>query len=107
MVIYESTVRELAVNSSQVTIADVETAALNHEFGHLLGLVDLGSPPVNSHEDPSAEHHCDINGCLMRAELQFGGGLLGMMNKRISTGKAPVPGLDAECITDLQANGGR
>lgn len=107
MVIYESTVRDLAVNSSQVTIADVETAALNHEFGHLLGLVDLGSPPVNSHEDPNAEHHCDINGCLMRAELQFGGGLLGMINKRISSGKAPVPGLDAECITDLQANGGR
>ncbi|QBA64808.1 hypothetical protein [Muriicola soli] len=107
MVIYESTVRELGVNNSQVTIADVETAALNHEFGHLLGLVDLGSPPVNAHEDPNAEHHCDINGCLMRAELQFGGGLLGMMNKRVSTGKAAVPGLDDECIADLQANGGK
>ncbi|MBT8280663.1 MAG: hypothetical protein KJO16_03725 [Muriicola sp.] len=107
MVIYESTVRELGVNNSQITIADVETAALNHEFGHLLGLVDLGSPPVNAHEDPNAEHHCDINGCLMRAELQFGGGLLGMMNKRISTGKAAVPGLDDECIADLQANGGK
>ncbi len=107
MVIYEVTVRELALGNSQVTIEDVETATLNHEFGHLLGLVDLGSPPVNAHEDPNAEHHCDIDGCLMRAELQFGGGLLGMMNKRISTGKAAVPGLDSECILDLQANGGQ
>jgi hypothetical protein len=107
MVIYEVTVRELALGNSQITIEDVETATLNHEFGHLLGLVDLGSPPVNAHEDPNAEHHCDIDGCLMRAELQFGGGLLGMMNKRVSTGKAAVPGLDSECILDLQANGGR
>ncbi len=107
MVIYENTVRDLATQSSQVTIADVETAALNHEFGHLLGLVNLGSQPVNAHEDPNAEHHCDIDGCLMRAELEFGGGLMGLMNKRISTGKAAVPGLDSECILDLQANGGR
>ncbi len=107
MVIHESTVRELALNSSQVTIEDVETATLNHEFGHLLGLVNLGSLPVNDHEDPNAEHHCDTAGCLMRAELQFGGGLMGLMNKRISTGKAAVPTLDTECILDLQANGGR
>ncbi|NNJ87763.1 MAG: hypothetical protein HKP53_00045 [Eudoraea sp.] len=107
MVIYEATVRELAVNSNQITVEDAETATLNHEFGHLLGLVDLGSQPVNAHEDPNAEHHCDIDGCLMRAELQFGGGLLGVMNKRISAGKAAVPSLDQECIQDLQANGGR
>jgi len=107
MVIYETTVRDIAIQSSQVTIADVETATLNHEFGHLLGLVNLGSPAVNDHEDANAEHHCDINGCLMQAEIQFGGGLLGAMNKRISAGKAAVPNLDSECILDLQANGGR
>ncbi len=107
MVIYETTARGLALNNSQISIEDVETAALNHEFGHLLGLVDLGSPPVNAHEDTNAEHHCDIDGCLMRAELEFGGGLLGLMNKRISSGKAAVPGLDSECILDLQANGGQ
>ncbi len=107
MVIHETTVRDIAAKSGQITIADVETATLNHEFGHLLGLVNLGSPPVNDHEDINAERHCDINGCLMRAELQFGGGLMGLMNKRISTGKAAVPGLDSECILDLQANGGR
>ncbi len=107
MVIYEATVRELALSSSQLTIEDVETATLNHELGHILGLINLGTLPVNNHEDPNAEHHCDIDGCLMRAELQFGGGLLGVMNKRISSGKAAVPSLDSECILDLQANGGR
>jgi hypothetical protein len=90
-----------------VTIEDVETATLNHEFGHLLGLVNLGTPTVNDHEDPNNTHHCDTQGCLMRAELQFGGGLLSMMTSRVSKGSAAVPGLDSECILDLQANGGR
>jgi hypothetical protein len=107
MIIHESTVRDLATQSSQVTIEDVETATLNHEFGHLLGLVNLGTPTVNDHEDPNNTHHCDTQGCLMRAELQFGGGLLSMMTSRVSKGSAAVPGLDSECILDLQANGGR
>jgi len=107
MVIHESTVRDLAQQSSQITNADVETATLNHEFGHLLGLVDLGSAPVNNHEDPTANNHCDIQGCLMRAELQFGSGIMGMLNSRVSKGSAAVPGLDAECVLDLQQNGGR
>ncbi|MDX1314829.1 MAG: hypothetical protein R3356_04950, partial [Eudoraea sp.] len=46
MVIYESTVRAIATRSSQITIADVEEAVLSHEFGHLFGLVNLGSPMV-------------------------------------------------------------
>jgi hypothetical protein len=107
MVIHESTVRKLYSQSSQVTLADVETAALTHEFGHLLGLVDLGTTPVNDHEDPTAQHHCDVLGCLMRAELNFGSGMMGILNSRISKEIGAVPGLDPECILDLQQNGGR
>jgi len=75
MVIYEDTIHTLANKSSLVSIADVETATLNHEFGHLLGLVNLGSLPVNDHEDPDADNHCTVDGCLMQAELQFGSGM--------------------------------
>jgi hypothetical protein len=107
MIIHESTVRKLALQSNQVTIADVETATLNHEFGHLLGLVNLGTTPVNDHEDPNAIHHCDIQGCIMSAELQFGSGVMGILNRRVAKETAAVPGLDAECILDLQQNGGR
>jgi len=107
MIVYESTVRQLAGGSSQVTNADVEVATLNHEFGHLFGLVNLGTPAINNHEDPDAENHCDIAGCLMRAELQFGGGMMSMLESRTSKGLAMAPGLDAECILDLQNNGGR
>jgi len=107
MVIHEGVVRQLANQSSLITITDVETSTLHHEFGHLFGLVDLGSEMVNNHEDPDAENHCDVAGCLMRGELQFGGGMMGVLEKsKISKGVA-VPALDPECILDLQNNGGK
>ncbi len=107
MVIHESVVRQLANQSSLITVTDVETSTLNHEFGHLFGLVDLGSEMVNNHEDPDAENHCNVAECLMRGELQFGGGMMGVLEKsKISKGAA-VPTLDPECILDLQNNGGR
>ncbi|MGW9687162.1 hypothetical protein [Flagellimonas sp. 2504JD1-5] len=107
MIIYEATVRQLAGQSNLISVTDVESATLNHEFGHLFGLVNLGTPPVNDHEDPDAENHCNVQGCLMRAELQFGGPTMKMLESRASKGAAAVPALDAECILDLQSNGGR
>lgn len=106
MVIHESRVRQLANSSSLITIADIETATLNHEFGHLFGLVNLGTPAVNDHEDADAQNHCNVDGCLMRAELQFSDSTKKMLEKRASKGLA-APELDAECILDLQANGGK
>jgi len=134
MIIHEATVRSLAAQSPFISITDVETATLNHEFGHLFGLVDLGTDQVNQHEDPNAENHCDVEGCLMRAELQFGGSsnkgiltssktkspiglksgcslsghsVLNLLEKHAAKGSAVAVPLDAECILDLQANGGR
>ncbi|WP_298473129.1 hypothetical protein [uncultured Maribacter sp.] len=81
MIIYEKTIKKLAATNFSVTNEDIETPTINHEFGHLLGLVNLGfedepnSPlkttMVNPHEDTTAANHCTTEGCLMRAELQF------------------------------------
>ncbi|MEZ4811458.1 MAG: hypothetical protein R2819_13955 [Allomuricauda sp.] len=107
MIIYESTIRELVGNSILISVSDVETATLEHEFGHLFGLVNLGTASVNDHEDPDAENHCNVEGCLMQAELQFGGPTMKLLESNASKGSAAVPELDAECILDLQNNGGR
>lgn len=130
MVIFERTIRTLAGRSLTITNTDVETATLNHEFGHLFGLVNLGTVPVNDHEDPEAENHCVVEGCLMRAELTFGSpgaramavnskeelvsacslsgnSVLKLLEYQASRGLALVPDLDDECIIDLQNNGGR
>jgi len=130
MVIYERTLRAIAGRSLTITDADLETATLNHEFGHLFGLVNLGTLPVNDHEDPAASNHCVIDGCLMRAELTFGSPasralvarskgdvvsvcnlsgltLLKRLENRVARGMPIVPVLDDECVLDLQSNGGR
>jgi hypothetical protein len=115
MVIYEETIRKLASKSLVVTIEDIETATLNHEFGHLMGLVNLGSAPVNEHEGTTTDddnnqignNHCTVEGCLMRAELQFGSGMKKLLEQRTSKGLASIPGLGSECLLDLQTNGGR
>jgi hypothetical protein len=107
MIVYEKTVRALAAQSNQISNADVESATLHHEFGHLFGLVNLGTASVNDHEDGEADNHCNVPGCLMGAELQFGDGIFGMLQSRASKGLVVAPGMDPECIMDLQANGGR
>lgn len=134
MVIYEETIRRLASQSTAISIADIESATLNHEFGHLFGLVDLGTRMVNDHETQSAnsdgelvgDNHCNVAGCLMRSELQLGRragksniadtnlksicNLSGNTMVRLlqsKTGKNNAVDLGPECILDLKANGGR
>jgi len=108
MVIHEVTVRKLAAQTSLVSVADAETATLNHEFGHLFGLVNLGTKETNPHEDSSSVNHCNRSGCLMRAELEFGSGLMAtLQSRKMAKLGSTVPSLDSECLLDLQANGGR
>lgn len=142
MIIHEVTVKDLSSRSILINDADVETTTLNHEFGHLFGLVDLGSDMVNDHESQSensdgelaGDNHCNQNGCLMRAELQFGGStgkstfissiaqyedgikagcalsgntVLALLQNTTSKTNAAIAGLDPECILDIRANGGR
>jgi|TARA_R110000744_G_scaffold342562_2_gene447755 hypothetical protein len=108
MVIYEATIRNLASKSSLISTSTVETATLNHEAGHLFGLVNLGTgenvdKSVNDHEDPDAKSHCTEQNCLMRAELQFGWG----MAKMLTAKNGAIPSFGPECLLDLQSNGGR
>lgn len=141
MIIHEVTVRELASLSASINVSDVETTTLNHEFGHLFGLVDLGTDMVNDHQSQSEnedgqlvdDNHCNQAGCLMRAELQFGGSsgkslytnsvaqyedgiksgctlsgatVLSLLQQNTAKGAATA-GLDTECLLDIRANGGR
>lgn len=78
----------------------VETAVLQHEFGHILGLVDNGTPAVQDHLDQANGAHCDVESCLMYFAVRTSD----FMNN-LTGGN--VPELDAQCIQDLQANGGK
>ncbi len=107
MVLHEVTIRELASKSAVISTAAAEAATLTHEFGHLFGLVDLGTPEVNPHEDPDAANHCLEDGCLMVASLEFTTGLVKTMEARAAKNLTVVPDMGPECLRDLQAAGGR
>ena len=100
IVLYGKTIENIANNSASTAKSDVESAVLNHEFGHLFGLVDVGSPMQVDHEDSESEAHCNVSGCLMSSNIEFGGSIIDMVDNNI-------PELDDLCINDLVANGGR
>ncbi len=55
---------------NRVTHEDFENAVLVHEFGHLIGLVNIGYESDIAHEDPNHENHCIYEECVMYYALE-------------------------------------
>ena len=73
---------------------------LAHEFGHLIGLVDMGTPMIADHRDNINGNHCNNNACLMHHTYE-------VFTRDFALNFADIPSFDANCITDLRANGGK
>lgn len=85
---------------SALTRSELESAVLLHEVGHLLGLVNKSGHSVSAHADRAHSDHCRNPDCLMYYKTET------KNLSRISQ-KGRVPELDAACLADLRANGGR
>lgn len=96
-VIYENTVQKLSNSPFKPNRTVLETTVINHEFGHILGLTNIGTPLQSDHEDAAHKRHCKVTSCLMYWESESGNNVLGGV----------IPQLDAQCIADLRANGGK
>lgn len=103
IVIYEKSIIEFANHSGSSQKEVVETVTLEHEFGHLFGLVNLGAPLLSDHEDPDPDYanHCITSGCLMNGKLEFGSGIIDVTNN------SNIPELKDACLKDLRAGGGK
>lgn len=78
----------------------IESTVLQHEFGHLFGLVDNGVEMQQEHKDDGNGDHCNNENCLMYYTVRttdFFASLLG----------GEVPELDDQCRADLAAAGGK
>jgi Metallo-peptidase family M12 len=84
----------------QASRSKLEATVLEHELGHLLGLVDLGSPMQAGHKDAAHGNHCNNSNCLMYYASETSD-ILGFL----ITGN--IPSFDTNCRADLQANGGK
>lgn len=80
--------------------AEVERAVIVHEFGHAIGLVNLGIPMQRDHEDDEHEKHSSNPQSVMYWKVETTLGLSTL------TGTLPND-FDADDRADLQAAGGK
>ena len=100
MVIFGKTIHDNSGALGQTSRTKLEGTVLDHEFGHILGLVDIGSPMQTNHKDATHGNHCSNTNCLMYYSSDTKD-ILGFL----LTGN--IPSFDANCIADLHANGGK
>lgn len=101
MALFQKTINDLSGAVGQPSERLLTSTVLQHEIGHILGLVNVGTPMVTEHQDTNHGKHCDDTNCLMYWSVETGNfvdNLLGM--------SAP-PELDNQCKADLAANGGK
>ena len=100
MCLLGKTIHDNSGGIGQASRTKLESTVLEHEFGHILGLVDLGSPMQTNHKDAAHGNHCNNTNCLMYYASETTD-ILGFL----ITGNTPL--LDANCKADLMTNGGK
>jgi len=94
--LFGKTVAANTGGSGEISRQQLLATLLEHEFGHLMGLVDQGSPMQQPHKDVDNGAHCNNSKCLMYYAIETDASI------------APtIPALDAACRADLKANGGK
>ena len=112
IVVYEKTIQDVAATNLNFNLVDLETTTLEHEFGHILGLVNIQNDDIHNstntvHEDPNSNRHCVIENCLMYFQTSTTTIPLMKTFFRGMQNQKAVPNLDPLCIADLQAKGGK
>ena len=100
MVLYEKTLQDLSGGLGQPSQTSLETVVLEHELGHILGLVNVGTEMVTNHQDAPHGAHCDNTNCLMYWGVETGDVIQNLISGNI-------PQLDQNCLNDLKNNGGK
>ena len=100
VVLYGKKINDNSGGLGQASRTKLVATVLEHELGHLLGLVDLGSAMQTGHKDAAYGSHCNNNNCLMYYASETSD-IFGFL----ITGN--IPSFDLNCQADLKANGGK
>lgn len=96
MAVFEKTLKDNTGGIFQPSLSTVETTVMEHEFGHLMGLVNNGAPLQSDHHDSANGAHCDVQSCLMYYAVEGSDFLTNLQGGN-------VPQLDSQCQADLDA----
>lgn len=106
MAIFEQVIRDNSGSPGQPSTAVIEASSVRHEMGHVLGLVNSGTPMQGDQGGPRDHHdedhgaHCTEEGTLMYYQVETTDFI-----ENLDGGE--VPPLDTLGIADLRANGGK
>src|ERR1700757_2278423 len=95
IVMFENTIAQFSGGITQPSRSLLETTVVEHEFGHVLGLVNNGTPMQTFHQDVPNGHHCNNSSCLMYYAVETSDIIKNLV------GSAP-PDFDANCLNDLR-----
>ncbi|MBI2720980.1 MAG: hypothetical protein HYX39_02280 [Bacteroidetes bacterium] len=100
IVLFGNTIRTSSGGIGQPSTPALESSVALHEFGHVLGLVDAGTSMTTPHIDAAHGKHCNNKDCLMYFAVETTDIVANLLGGNI-------PALDANCKSDLKANGGK
>lgn len=99
MAFFGSTIESASSGLGAPSRQKIEGTVFRHEFGHIMGLVDSGTPAQSSHTTDDG-HHCNTDECLMEPAVETSDYFSNIFD-------GDIPNLQELCIADLRANGGR
>lgn len=97
LVMFRGNIDDVSGGVGQPSSEAVESTVIAHELGHVLGLVNVGTPMVNDHADPDHPSHDVDDTCVM----YFANNSSDLIANLLSGGV--VPDFDAECRADIAA----
>lgn len=100
MVLFGKNIQDNSGAIGQPGRTKLEATVMEHEFGHIMGMVDLGTSMQTLHKDAAHGNHCNNQNCLMHYTAETTD-LLGFL----VTGN--IPSFDGNCLADILANGGK
>jgi len=93
---FAETINRISGGVGQPSRTAIETTVFNHEYGHLMGLVNNGTEMQHDHHDSENGAHCTVQECLMYFSVNttdFFANLFG----------GNIPELDDFCVADIEA----
>jgi len=93
---FAETINRISGGIGQPSQTAIESTVFNHEYGHLMGLVNNGTEMQHDHHDSENGAHCTVEECLMYFSVNttdFFANLFG----------GTIPELDEYCVADIEA----